>query len=215
MEDVNTDLVLLTLIHQEHNYFLHHQITNQDELLQNDKTIHFIPLENTNENHIGTISDQFLQESMRLSDKDVNDMANEKVDKETRIKTEILEDSSNEIQPDILASINACNIDGDYNDTKIEVKYEEIINNKLCEFQESDINCLSYESAEDEKDFVINIIPVADDELISNNMNIQIKNESDNQVSVCKQPFYPVFYYMIFKSYIEFISLYTHVYTGI
>ena len=61
MENINTNLLLQTFIKQEHNYALQDQITNQNKLLQNDRAIHFIPSENTNESYIGTISDQFLQ----------------------------------------------------------------------------------------------------------------------------------------------------------
>ena len=135
---------------------------------------------------------------MRLSERAPTDLTNEKLDDKNKFKTEILEEFMEENQPDNSSCINACNIYNIEDCNETEVKQEEMIDslskNELCELQESQMNCLSFESAGDEKDFVINIVPVADDELISMNSNIEIKDESHNQVSVRKQPRYSLYY---------------------
>ena len=120
---------------------------------------------------------------------------NENEESAIESKTEVKQESSDEIQCNIFAGVHEGNIayNEDFDAIRTEVKQKEMIDtsssNKLFQYNQSEVNSSIYESADGEKpDFVFNIIPCGDDELISANRNIEIKDESQHQVCLCIQP---------------------------
>ena len=126
----------------------------------------------------------------------VND---EDKDQETFIKSEIKHESSKEMQFNIFSGESDIDYVKNFAEIKTEVEetVENSASNKVCEFQESEINSIntltdfkpefeidSLTAGDEKPDFVFNIVPVSADELISDNRDIKINDEAHTQVSV-------------------------------
>ena len=94
---------------------------------------------------------------------------------------------------DLFADVHEADIkyNGDYTELKTEVKPEEMINSSSL-VKQSDMYISLYKSTNEKPDFVFNIVPIADNELLSENSSIEIKDESNNQVSLHKNS--PILY---------------------